>query len=75
MTPNNAIDMLIHVDRPEAKERLCAKLTEYPGVFKSRIVTPKPQLMFLCYDPTRFSIRNVPDIAHSLGIKARIVEV
>ena len=75
MTPANAIDLLIHVDRPEIKAHLRARLVECPGVFTSRIATSKPQFMFVCHDPARFNVASVPDIAHRLGIKARIVEV
>ncbi len=75
MPPVNAIDMLIHVDRPEAKAHLSARLAECPGVFAPRIATSMPQFMFVCLDPARFNVTSVPDIARSLGIKARIVEV
>lgn len=75
MTQPKTVDMLIHVDQPEAKARLAAQLAECPGVFESRINTPKPNLLFISHDPTRFDIRSVVGIAKDLGIEARIVEV
>lgn len=69
------IDTLIHVDYPNAKDRLSAKLAEGPGVLDTRIVTPKPNLLFVSYDPGRFDIRSVPGIASYLGIQARIVDI
>lgn len=44
MNSPTAIDMLIHVDHPAAKTRLATRLAECPGVLKTRIATPKPNL-------------------------------
>jgi len=75
MTQPKTVDMLIHVDQPEAKARLAAQLAKCPGVFESRINTPKPNLLFISHDPVRFDIRSVLGLAKDLGIEARIVEV
>jgi len=75
MTHQTAVDMLIHVDRPEAKALLAASLAEVPGVLEPGLASLKPNLLFIRHDPEHFDIRRVPDIARSLGIKARIVEV
>jgi hypothetical protein len=75
MNPNQAIDMLIHIDQPEAKDRLSARLAEYPGVLPSGITTSRPHLLFIRHNPHRFDIRSVPAIANELGIHACIVEV
>lgn len=75
MNSLTAIDMLIHVDHPDAKARLAARLAECPGVLEARIATPKPNLLFVSHDPERFDIRSVPGIAKGIGIEARIVEV
>jgi hypothetical protein len=75
MNDRQSIDMLIHVDRPEAKERLVAHLEGYPGVLPPGIATTKPHLLFVRHDPARFDIRRVPVIARDLGIRACIVEV
>lgn len=75
MIQPRTIDMLIHVDPPEAKARLTAHLAECPGVFESRINTPKKNLLFVSHDPAYFDIRSVVRIAKNIGIEARIVEV
>ncbi|MDO8988022.1 MAG: hypothetical protein Q7U91_00145 [Sideroxyarcus sp.] len=69
------IDMMIHVDDATAKSRLVEQITKCDGVIKPRVVSEKPNLLFVSYDPARFDIRSVPSIARSLGINAQIVEV
>lgn len=68
------IDMMIHVDHAATKPRLEERLAECPGVIAPRVNTSKPNLFFVTYDPRRFDIRTVPDIARTIGIVARIVE-
>ncbi len=75
MTQSQTVDMLVHVDQPEAKARLAARLAECPGVFESHINTPKDNLLFVSHDPARFDISSVVAIAKDLGIEARIVEI
>ncbi len=75
MSQANIVDMLVHVRQSDAKARLVARLNEYPGVFESRITTPRPHLLFVSHDPVHFDIRTVPGIARALGIEASIVEI
>lgn len=75
MNSPTAIDMLIHVDHPEAKVRLATKLAGCPGVLEPRIATSTPNLLFVSHDPRRFDIRSVPGIAKGLGIDACIIEI
>jgi hypothetical protein len=75
MNSPTAIDMLIHVDHPDAKARLATRLAECPGILKPRIASCTPNLQFIRHDPRRFDIRSVPGIAKGLGIDACIVEI
>lgn len=70
-----SIDMLIHVNTPQARAQLAERLNHCPGVLPARVDSTKPCLLFVSYDSAQFDIRTVPAIARELGIEARIVEV
>lgn len=72
---NTTIDMMIHVNDSAMKPLLEAKLASKPGVIEARLKTVKPNLFFVSYDPERFNIGSVPEIARELGSQAQVVEL
>ncbi|MHB1281922.1 MAG: hypothetical protein ACYCYL_11935 [Acidithiobacillus sp.] len=72
---NTVIDMMIHVNDPAVKPLMEASLARIPGVIEARLKTPKPHLLFVSYDPERFNIGSVPEIARGLGSQAQVVEL
>ncbi|GAB4295062.1 MAG: hypothetical protein Kow0096_11660 [Thiohalomonadaceae bacterium] len=70
-----SLDMLIHVNTPQARAQLAERLAGCPGVLPTRVDSTKPCLLFVSYDRDQFDIRRVPAIAREMGIEARIVEV
>lgn len=67
------IDMLIHINDLSLKTLFEDKLARGTGVTRGRLQSHKSHLLFLHFDPERFDLGSVQEVARSLGAQVRIV--
>lgn len=69
------VELMIHLDDPAMKEKLRNELEAMPGAGSSRLVSDKPHILFVSYDPDVFDIRGIPLLGEKLGTTARLVGI